>query len=117
MDANNLATVFGPNILKSQNPDPLISLGDSALTSYVVSLMIAQADYIFKMEYNKQGNRVCGGERKSIGTATATKRRTTKRRRTTTTKLNNNNNKYQARQTISNHEIEKNSLPYIRIGI
>ena len=58
MDANNLATVFGPNILKSQNPDPLISLGDSALISYVVSLMIAQADFIFKIEYNKQGNRV-----------------------------------------------------------
>ena len=58
MDANNLATVFGPNILKSQNPDPLISLGDSALISYVVSLMIAQADFVFKIEYNKQGNQV-----------------------------------------------------------
>jgi len=58
MDANNLATVFGPNILKSQNPDPLISLGDSALISFVVSLMIARADFIFKIEYNKQGNRV-----------------------------------------------------------
>ena len=55
MDSRNLALIFAPNILKSEDNDHVASLADTPKLTVIVEFMINNAEFIFP-EYESAGN-------------------------------------------------------------
>lgn len=47
MNAHNLAIVFGPNIIRSNSPNPLLALQDNGPLTYATEIMICYYDQLF----------------------------------------------------------------------
>ncbi|KAG2393224.1 hypothetical protein C9374_009801 [Naegleria lovaniensis] len=47
MNAHNLAIVFGPNIIRSNSPNPLLALQDNGPLTYATEIMIGYYDQLF----------------------------------------------------------------------
>ena len=48
MNAHNLAIVLGPNIIRSNSPNPLLALQDNGPLTYITEIMIGHHEQIFQ---------------------------------------------------------------------
>jgi len=47
MNAHNLAIVFGPNIIRSNSPNPFLALQDNGSLTYATELLISHYEQVF----------------------------------------------------------------------